>query len=318
MAKNWWQKQERAGIFWLNLTITLVNLLPKFLLYIFVFFVTLIYFLISKDERINLRIFYRQIAIHTNQKKASFVKESFMIYRNFYEFGVAICDKIAVWKNKIQYKDLNIKNAEILKTELKSGLRGSILLVSHYGNIEIARALSNAYSKSNIVILVYKSNSSTFINMINKISKNKLKMIFIDHLDFATILELQNIIENGMHIGIMGDRVALSNDKNIKLDFLGRSCNFSMGAYLIAGILQTRINALWCERIDGKYCVELEQISRNNENKDGIVSLKKDRIQSVAWIMQAYIKSLEKRVIENPQLWFNFYDYWNQDVKTKI
>ncbi len=34
--------------------------------------------------------------------------------------------------------------------------------------------------------------------------------------------------------------------------------------------------------------------------------------------MQLYINSLQKRVIENPQLWFNFYDYWNQDVKTKI
>lgn len=318
MTKNWWQKQEKAGIFWLNLTITLVDLLPKFLLYTFVFFVTLIYFLISKNERLKLREFYKQIAIYTNQKKAGFFKESFMIYRNFYEFGISICDKIAVWKNKIQYKDLNIINVDTLNKELKGGLKGSILLTSHYGNIEIARALSNSFSKLNIVILVYKSNSSAFLDMINKISKNKLKMIFIDDLDFATILELQNIVENGMHIGIMGDRVALSSDKNIKLDFLGKSCCFSMGAYLVAGILKTRINTLWCERIGGKYHIEIEQISRSDDNKDGVVNLRKDRAKSVIWIMQAYIKSLEKRVIKNPQLWFNFYDYWNQDVKTKI
>lgn len=318
MAKNWWQKEERAGIFWLNLTITLVSLLPRFLLYIIVFFVTFIYFLISKDERMRLREFYTQIAIYTNQKRACFLKESFMIYRNFYEFGIAICDKIAVWKDKIKCKDLNIINAETLNKELRSGPRGSILLTSHYGNIEIARALSNSFSKLNIVILVYKSNSSAFLDMINKISKNKLKMLFIDDLDFATILELQNIIENGNHIGIMGDRVAVQNDKNIKLDFLGKSCPFSMGAYLIAGILKTRINTIWCERIGGKYHIEIEQISRSDDNKDGVVNLRKDRVKSVIWIMQAYIKSLEKRVIKNPQLWFNFYDYWNQDVKTKI
>ena len=174
MAKNWWQKEERAGIFWLNLTITLVSLLPRFLLYIIVFFVTFIYFLISKDERMRLREFYTQIAIYTNQKRACFLKESFMIYRNFYEFGIAICDKIAVWKDKIKYKDLHIINAETLNKELRSGLRGSILLVSHYGNIEIARALSD--SKLNIFILVYKSNSAKFLDMINAISKNKLKI----------------------------------------------------------------------------------------------------------------------------------------------
>ena len=76
MTKNWWQKQEKAGIFWLNLTITLVNLLPKFLLYTFVFFVTLIYFLISKNERLKLREFYKQIAIYTNQKKLDSLKKA--------------------------------------------------------------------------------------------------------------------------------------------------------------------------------------------------------------------------------------------------
>lgn len=318
MAKNWWQRNEKAGYFWLNLTINLVNLLPRFLLKICIFFVTLIYFLISKDERENLKEFYAQIAKFSNKKRDNFIKENYKIYRNFYEFGIAICDKIAVWKDKIKYSDLDIVNIDTLNSELRSGLRGSILLVSHYGNIEVARALSNSFSKLTIVILAYKSNSSNFMEMINQISKNKLKILFIDTLDFSTIIELEKIIESGGHIGIMGDRVALANDKNIKLDFLGKSCCFPMGAYLIAGILKTRINLLWCERIDNKYKVELETISRTDENPDGVVNLGKDKISNTTKLMQLYINSLQKRVIKNPQLWFNFYDYWNQDVKTKI
>lgn len=87
---------------------------------------------------------------------------------------------------------------------------------------------------------------------------------------------------------------------------------------LIAGILKTRINLLWCERIGNKYKVELETISRTDENPDGVVNLGKDKISNTTKLMQLYINSLQKRVIKNPQLWFNFYDYWNQDVKTKI
>lgn len=318
MAKNWWQKKEKAGYFWLNLTINLVNLLPRFLLKISIFFVTLIYFLISKDERTNLRKFYAQIAEFSGKNRDNFIKESFKIYRNFYEFGIAICDKIAVWKNKIKYSDLDVVNLDTLNSELRGGLRGSILLVSHYGNIEIARALSNSFSQLTIVILAYKSNSSNFMEMINKISKNKLKILFIDTLDFGTILELEKIIESGGHIGIMGDRVALANDKNIRLDFLGQSCCFPMGAYLMAGILKTRINLLWCERMGNRYKVELDTISRTKENPDGVVILGKDKIASTKKLIQLYINSLQKKVVENPQLWFNFYDYWDQDVKTKI
>lgn len=318
MAKNWWQKKEKAGYFWLNLTIHLVNLLPKFLLKISIFFVTFIYFLISKDERAGLREFYTQISIHTGKKRDNFIIESFKVYQNFYEFGIAICDKIAVWKDKIKYNDLNVVNLDTLNNQLRGGLRGSILLVSHYGNIEIARALSNSFSKLNIVILAYKSNSSNFMEMINKISKNKLRILFIDTLDISTIIELEKIIESGGHIGIMGDRVAMSNDKNIKINFLGKSCCFPMGAYLMAGILKTRVNTLWCERIGGRYQVELETISCTDSNPDGVVNLGKDRVKSTTKLMQLYINSLQKRVIKNPQLWFNFYDYWNQDVKTKI
>ena len=61
-------------------------------------------------------------------------------------------------------------------------------------------------------------------------------MICIDDLDFNAIVELEKIIESGGHIGIMGDRVALSNTKNVKVDFLGKPCYFPVGAYFIAGI----------------------------------------------------------------------------------
>lgn len=292
--------------------------LPCFLLFVCILFVTFIYFLISAEERDRLREFYRQVRIYAGKKQMGFLEETFSVYRNFYEFGVAICDKIAVWKNQIQYKDLQIANIDILNKELRSGLKGSILLVSHYENIEVARALSNSFSKLKIVILVYRKNSSAFLDMMSKVSQNKLPILYIDDFDFNGILELEKVVEEGGHIGIMGDRVALFNDKNIILDFLGKKCCFPMGAYMIAGILKTRINVLWCERIQGKYHIELEQISKNEVFKDGVVRLGKNRIEAIKPLIQKYVKSLEVRVIMYPQLWFNFYDYWNQDVKTKI
>ncbi|WP_191337679.1 hypothetical protein [Helicobacter pullorum] len=316
MVKSWWQSQEKAGFFLLNLTVWLVLLLPKFLLRICIFVVTFVYFIVSKEERKNLKKFYENLAVYTSVQQDSYLKKYWKIYRNFYEFGVAICDKIAVWKHKITYQDLKIKNIEIMDLELRSGRRGSVLLVSHYGNTEIARALSNVIKELKIVILVYKKNSSQFLELISKISKNVLPMICIDDLDFNAIVELEKIIESGGHIGIMGDRVALSNTKNVKVDFLGKPCYFPVGAYFIAGILQARINILWCERIQGQYHVELEKVLTGN--KEDNVLLGKDKIASIMPLVEYYVKSLEKHIVVNPHLWFNFYDYWGQNAKTKI
>ena len=139
-----------------------------------IFVVTFVYFIVSKEERKNLKKFYENLAVYTSVQQDSYLKKYWKIYRNFYEFGVAICDKIAVWKHKITYQDLKIKNIEIMDLELRSGRRGSVLLVSHYGNTEIARALSNVIKELKIVILVYKKNSSQFLELISKISKNVL------------------------------------------------------------------------------------------------------------------------------------------------
>ncbi|MCH5322632.1 MAG: glycosyltransferase family 2 protein [Helicobacter sp.] len=310
--KNWWERKEKAGYIFLNITLFLVTILPRFILNFFILLVTFCYFIFSKEERNNLSQFYDYLAYHQKQKPLGFWKKQLAIYSNFYHFGWAICDKIAVWKGKINHKDLILPNRELMDKELRSLKRGQVLLTSHYGNIEIARALSNEFSKLEITILVYQKNSVNFINMINKISKNKLQIIFIDKFNIYTIFELQKIIDNGGHIGIMGDRVSVSNSKNALMDFLGKPCYFPEGAFLIAGLLKAKISALWCEKIQDKYQIELEVIS------DETLQLSRDKSKSIRPFLQTYITLLEKRVSKFPHLWFNFYNFWEQNVKTKL
>ena len=314
--KNWWQRKERAGVFFLNLTLLLVIILPNFLLDFCIFVVTLFYFLFSKEERRNLGTFYDHLQSFLGQEKLPFFKKQRAVYRNFYYFGWAICDKIAVWKGKITYKDLVVPHRELMDKELRSKQRGHILLVSHYGNIEVARAMSNAFDKLDITILVYQENALNFLNLINKVSQNKLRVICVNTLDIQSILELEKILENGGHIGIMGDRIAIDSTKNARFSFLGQECFFPQGAFLIAGLLKSKISILWCEKMGEKYQVELERIFV--EGKDSNVVLGRDKQESVRALIQQYVESLEKRVCANPQYWFNFYDFWGQNVKEKI
>ena len=55
------------------------------------------------------------------------------------------------------------------------------------------------------------------------------------------MLNLGNLLDNGEHIAIMADRVPIKSEKVAKVEFLGKTANFSIGAYLIAGILKAEI-----------------------------------------------------------------------------
>lgn len=304
---KWYEKQEKAGSFWLNLTIFLVSTQPKFILNIIIAFVTFVYFATSKEERDALRKFYTNLyrkkdSKNPSKKMQEIKVKNLDIYSNFYHFGWAICDKIATWQGKIKYEDLVMVNSEKIRKELDVE-RGSILVMSHFGNVEITRALSIKFKKIRIVAFMYQKNSKDFLNMLDKLSNVKVDKICVDEIDMNKIMELKNIVDSGGHIGIMGDRVALGN-RNVKMDFLGIPCYFPQGAFIIARILGVKTNALWCEKINNKYHIELETFQAQEENPRDIKPL-----------VEQYVHSLEKRALRNPKQWFTFYDFWNEDIK---
>ena len=130
MAEKWYQKNECASKFWLDLSVWLVSVLPMFLLHIIIFFVTAFYYLTSKNNRANIKAFYRILNAYLGENKL------YIAYKNFYYFGIAICDKIAACKNKIPYDSLIISNEKYFYDELLNKPRGQVLLMSHFGNVE--------------------------------------------------------------------------------------------------------------------------------------------------------------------------------------
>lgn len=308
--ESWYERDECAGNFLLNLTIWLVKIMPKCLLNIIVIFVTAIYYAFSPKERKNLTKFYKiaedfcnnnGILLQRNAKKSINKPQ---IYLNFYHFGWAICDKIAAWIGKINHNDIEIKDKNFIIDELCSGKKGQILVMSHFGNIEVAHALSQKFHNLRIISFVYQKNTEKFLQMIDKVSGRKIQRIYVDEIDIGRLLELREILESGGHIGIMGDRVALNNKRNVVMDFLGKPCYFPLGAFIIAQLLEAKISAMWCEKIDGKYRVEFESLGDTTKYKG------RDKIANLKPLMQKYVDSLQSHALNNPTQWFSFYDFW--------
>lgn len=327
----WANENEKGSEIFLKITLWLVMHLPRFALRFCSFFVALFYFIFSSNQRLNLARFYENRADFLAQKRANFFKKNLQIFSNFYEFALCICDKMAVWggklpKNSVEFIDIEFIENELFgnfhksqdfiesKTDsiqidsIKSTQKGQILLGAHFGNLEIASALMRDDVGLDLTFLVYQKHSQKFNKILKKLYRKNIKIMFVNELDPTALLGLSEIIERGGHIGIMGDRSAKSGSKNVNLDFLGKSAEFSLGAFILARLLKCKISALWCykRRADGKFIVELEPL--NFSQKEDLRAQK-----DVLPFLEKYIKSLQNRAALEPNQWFNFYDFWVQN-----
>ena len=297
----WWKKQERGGAFFLRLSLFLSQILPEFALKLIVKIVVWFYYIFSKNERKNIAEFRRNLSVFAGSQTL----KGTSVFSHFEAFGVAICDKFRVWKGKIKDSELEIIDLERIKSELIGAQKGQILLTAHLGNVEICKALAARVKGFRMVILTYDENSRKFNEVLREISKNdgSVRMMAVNKLDVAAMLELKNIIESGEHIGIMGDRTPLGGDKAALVKFLGKEASFNYGPYLIAGILGVKISSLWCQKIDGKFRIELVPLA-------SAVKLGRDKAASAREYLQIYVRELENRCKQTPTQWFNFFDFW--------
>jgi len=297
----WWKKQERGGVFFLRLSLFLSQILPEFALKLIVKIVVWFYYIFSKNERENIAEFRQNLSEFAGGqtlKKTS-------VFSHFEAFGGAICDKFRVWKGKIKDDELEIIDLERIKSELIGAQKGQILLTAHLGNVEICKALAARVEGFRMVILTYDENSRKFNEVLREISKNggSVRMMAVNKLDVAAMLELKNIVESGEHIGIMGDRTPLGGDKAARVKFLGKEASFNYGPYLIAGTLGVKISSLWCQKIGGKFRIELVPLA-------SAVKLGRDKAAAARQYLQIYVRELENRCKQTPAQWFNFFDFW--------
>ena len=297
----WWKKQERGGAFFLRLSLFLAQILPEFALKLIVKIVVWFYYIFSKNERENIAEFRRNLS----EFAGSQTLKGASVFSHFEAFGGAICDKFRVWKGKIKDDELEIIDLERIKSELIGAQKGQILLTAHLGNVEICKALAARVDGFKMVILTYDENSRKFNEVLREISKNdgSVRMMAVNKLDVAAMLELKNIVESGEHIGIMGDRTPLGGDKAARVKFLGKEAGFNYGPYLIAGILGVKISSLWCQKIGDKFRIELVPLA-------SAVKLGRDKAAAAREYLQIYVRELENRCKQTPTQWFNFFDFW--------
>jgi len=224
-------------------------------------------------------------------------------YTHFMQFGECILDKIEGWLGHIPEQRLQLFGHEHFQQHYQ---KGTIIIVSHFGNIELLRAVKSEHPQK-INVLVYQKHASQFNQFLKKINdKADVNLISVDELGIETAILLQEKMQQGEWVIVAADRVPVQSDRVQNVEFLGETATLPQGAWILANLLKVPVLAVFCYRVQQNFQVHIHHIS------DQVDLPRKNRLSGMQQVTQLYIACLEQHCLRAPYQWFNFYQFWTK------
>lgn len=228
-------------------------------------------------------------------------------YRHFLSFGENLLDKIIVWTGNITPDQVDFPNRKLL-LDLIEQKRGAILLSAHIGNLEICHAIANQRGQIRLNVLVHTKHAEKFNRLLGgRGGSATIQLIQVTELSPAIAIDLQNKIERGEFLVMVGDRIPINGSRTVWADFLGKDAEFPQGPYLLASLLHCPVYTLFCFKVGGRFQVDLELFAESIR----IPRTEPQRRQILETLAHRYAKQLEVHCRIAPFQWFNFFPYWN-------
>ena len=226
------------------------------------------------------------------------------VFHQYHCFASTILDRLYLLIGQYRRFDVEIRGGELLKQFLSRG-QGCILLGSHLGSFEIARAAGLSQYGHEIKVLMYEQNAPMITKVIRNLNRHVADTVIAVGAPAAT-LEVKECLERGGMVGIMGDR-AVERSRTTRCNFFGVPARFPDGAIRLTSVLPVPVFLFFgFYRGDNRYDVHFELFAER-VNID-----QKERDQQLQQWTQRYVDRLEYYCRLAPDNWFNFYDFWDE------
>lgn len=233
-------------------------------------------------------------------------RESFHHMLAFAQSGL---DKLVAWMGGMDSRRVIFPNRTDFERLLASG-RGAVLIGSHLGNIEMARALATDEQRATVNAVVYTDHAQRFNQILSQANANfSTNLIQVSHLGPDTSIMLKDKIDHGELLVIVGDRTPPTENGRIsEADFLGHPAPFAQGPFILASLLDCPVYLLFCLREGDAYRIYFEPFAERIELP------RHERQQHLQEYIQQYAQRLEAHCLKAPYQWFNFYDFWRREA----
>ena len=235
-------------------------------------------------------------------QKYSLLKASVSVYKNFYVFGQTLLDKVAIIAGIDTKFSYTFEGEEYLK-QLGESQRGGILISAHLGNWDIAGFLLKRVNLK-INIVMFEAEHEKIKDYLGQIMHNTSVKVIPIKQDLSHIFLINNALRNKEIICMHGDRF-VEGSRITSMDFMGKKAYFPLGPFTIAAKLKVPFTFVYALKSSKNHyhlsATPVYEPSRNPQE-----------------ILQKYVKSLEIKVNQYPLQWFNYFDFWSENLKGGI
>ena len=302
MSAYWEQQRERSTRAALHLMIWAAGFFGRFIIRIVLYFIVGYFYLTSP----------RAVRASRNALRRLLQREPTWrdVYKNFYCFAACTVDRLYLLKDRKHYFDVSVDRPDEVAQMTAQG-RGCLLIVAHIGSFEPLRMMGTDQRKLPISILMDRKQGEMLVKLLERINPDfALQIIDAAQRGPELVLQLRDELRAGRMVCIMGDR-AREDERALEVEFCGSTARFPEGPWALATALGVPvILGLGLYKGGHKYqaCFELfaEQVTATRQT----------RTADLQRCAQQYAQRLEHYARLAPYNWFNFYDYWLDELQS--
>ncbi|HET7525884.1 MAG TPA: acyl-CoA synthetase [Burkholderiaceae bacterium] len=234
-------------------------------------------------------------------------------YQHVLTFAATVLDRVYFARGHLHEFELHVDGVPLMD-ELVAGGRGALLLGAHFGSFEALHAVGAGRPGLRVAMAMFPDNARMIHDTLRSIAPHF-------HLDIITIgrsdstLAVRDWLDGGGLVGVLGDRVlgaVGARSSLVELPFLGAPARFSDAPLRLAALLRRRVIFMAALYRGGRrYDVRFEALADFTQGSADATQ-RDNRLRDA---LQAYVQRLEALCREAPYNWFNFFDFWNEDVR---
>ena len=232
--------------------------------------------------------------------------DSFLHYR---AFALSIMDRLSIWFGKTDRFQIEIRGREPFD-RLSEEKRGAIVLGAHLGSFDVLRMLA-VRRRFVVNVLMFTRNAERINQIFRELSPEvETRVIQVDPGSVGSVFEVRRCLERGEHVAMLGDRIEPGDrNRSSRVPFLGDTVELPQAPILLASLLGCPVFLVVALRRGAqRYEIFTEQLAER------IRLPKHEREAAVREHLARYAARLEHYCQRAPFEWFNFYDYWEDDL----
>jgi predicted LPLAT superfamily acyltransferase len=236
----------------------------------------------------------------------------FDTFQHFFSFSMRALDAFRAWSGQVEKSSLCLRDEDLL-FRAAADPRGALLIVSHHGNVEIARALLTEKLGGRLTSIVHTKHALNYNQIVARQSGDETsRMLQVTDFGPETAVLMQERIDRGEWIAIAGDRTPVGVDGRVAVvDFLGAPAPFPQGPWVLASLLHCPVYLLFCTKEDDStWSLSFELISED------VRLPRASREEAILGLVGMYAKRLEQACRQAPLQWYNFFDFWDSGKRT--